>query len=185
MSRVDPTWRSTDCRACCFRRGTVRHLLEWLARPTVLVQFPIRRETMATVSRRMTTAAAIVMFVGSLFCCYGVANSSPQPTPNGQGPQIVAAGTATWTRPRWQANNTNTRVKLAPEIAAQIGTNYIVLLTNRSPVGGYPWFSCYWSIANDGFDITLIDPSITGGANTASYDNNNTSYLVDWVVVKK
>ena len=138
---------------------------------------------MATVSRRMATIAAIVIFVGTLWCFYGVAHSSPAPT--SQGPQIVAAGTATWNRPRWQANNTNTRVKLNPEIAAGLGTNYIVLLTNRSPVGGYPWFDCYWAVANDGFDITLVDPTITGGANSSSYDNNNTKYLVDWIVVKK
>jgi hypothetical protein len=162
---------------------------------------------MTTNSRRMATTAAAVMFVGTLLCCYGVANSSPQPTANEgsadqikdlqtqladlkkqiaqpQGPRIVAAGTATWTRPQWQANNTNTRVKLNPEITAQLGTNYIVLLTNRSPVGGYPWFDCYWSIARNGFDITLVDTTIAGGG-SASYDNRNTSYLVDWVVVKK
>jgi hypothetical protein len=101
-----------------------------------------------------------------------------------RGPRIVAAGTAVWTRPQWQANSTNTRVKLNPEIAAQLGKDYIVLLTNRSPVGGYPWFSCYWKIARDGFDVTLVDPTIAGGS-SSSYDNNNTSYLVDWAVVKK
>lgn len=168
---------------------------------------------MATISRRMAITAACVMFVGTLLCWYGVANSSPQPSDNQsattttgvrdqiadlqkqladlkqqvtgrQGPRIVAAGTATWTRPRWQANDTNTRVKLSPEIAAQLGTNYIVLLTNRSPVGGFPWFVCYWSIATDGFNITLVDPTLALGG-SASYDNNNMKYLVDWAVVKK
>jgi hypothetical protein len=136
---------------------------------------------MATISRRVATTAAIAMFVGTILCCFRVANSSPQVT---AGPQIVAGGTATWTRPQWQANNTSTRVKLNPEITAQLGTNYIVLLTNRSPVGGYPWFNCYWSIARDGFDIKLVDTTIADGG-SASYDNRNTSYLVDWVVVKK
>ncbi len=102
-----------------------------------------------------------------------------------QGPRIVAAGTAKWLRPRIQANDTIARVKLSPEIAAQLGKQYIVLLTNRYPTGGYPWFDCYWSIASDGFNITLVDPTITGGTQTASYETGGTTYLVDWVVVKK
>ncbi len=172
---------------------------------------------MATVSQRRRALAAAGMFVVTLLCCYGVANSSPPSTSDNPepaksttaselgdqikelqtqladlkklagapNPRIVAAGTATWTRPREQANNTYTRVKLDPGVTAQLGKDYIVLLTNRSPVGGYPWFDCYWQIASDGFDITLVDPTITGGSQTASYENRNTSYLIDWVVVKK
>lgn len=102
-----------------------------------------------------------------------------------QKPRIIAAGTATWERPRVQANNTSKRVKLAPEIAAQLGKEYIVLLTNRFPAGGYPWFDCYWKVADDGFDITLVDPTIVGGLQTASYTNGTTEYLIDWIVVKK
>jgi hypothetical protein len=101
-----------------------------------------------------------------------------------RSPNMVAAGTATWNRPAVLGNRTSTRVKLKPEIAAKIGKEYIVLLTNRLPVGGYPYFECYWKIADDGFDIYLVDSSI-GGLSTASYENRNTSYLIDWVVVKK
>jgi hypothetical protein len=44
---------------------------------------------------------------------------------------------------------------------------------------------CCWKLANDGFDIALVDLFINGGSTTASYDNNNTTYLIDWVVVKQ
>jgi hypothetical protein len=163
------------------------------------------------ITSRMTTVAVAGVFLVTLFCWHGVAISPAQPAP-GQLPltavqqlkelqkqlaelkkqvselqktRVVAAGTATWERPRIQANRTSTRVKLGPAITAQLGKDYIVLLTNRFPAGGYPWFDCYWKAAADGFDITLVDPTIVGGLQTASYENRNTSYLIDWVVVKK
>jgi hypothetical protein len=167
------------------------------------------------ISLRMTTAAVSGVFLVMFLCWHSVANSPAQPAPDKkdlgklpltdeqqvkelqkqlaelkkqvsdlQKTRVVAAGTATWERPRVQANRTSTRVKLAPEITAQLGKDYIVLLTNRYPAGGYPWFECYWKAADNGFDITLVDPTL-GGLETASYVNGNTSYLIDWVVVKK
>ena len=99
-------------------------------------------------------------------------------------PQLVAAGTATYVRPAIQDNKRTVRVKLPVEIAAHLGDDYIVLLTNRFPTGGYPFFSVYWRRATDGFDISLVDVEINEGT-TASYGNPNTKYLVDWLVIKK
>ena len=96
---------------------------------------------------------------------------------------IVAAGTATWTRPPLEENKTSTRVSLKPEIAAKLGKDYIVLLTNRAHSGA-PYLSCYWKIADGGFDITLVDPTLPEGS-TRIYASKNTSYLIDWIVVKK
>jgi len=48
-------------------------------------------------------------------------------------PSIVAVGTATWKCPDIQSNNTSTRVKLSAGVAAGLGKDYIVLLTNRLP----------------------------------------------------
>lgn len=98
--------------------------------------------------------------------------------------RIAAAGTATWTRPQWQENKSAVRVKLPAEVTAQLGKDYIVLLTTRLPTGGYPYFAPFWKAAPDGFDIILVDPSLANGG-SASYDNPNKTYLIDWVVVKK
>jgi hypothetical protein len=98
--------------------------------------------------------------------------------------RVVAAGTATWTRPALQANRTRVRVKLPADIAAGLGKDYVVLLTNHYPRGGYPYFAPLWTPAADGFDLTLVDTSINEGT-TSTYDNPNTTYLVDWAVVKK
>jgi hypothetical protein len=95
--------------------------------------------------------------------------------------RIVAAGTATWTRPRVQDNKTTVRVKLPADVTAKLGKDYIVLLTNRFPTGGYPYFDAFWKPAADGFDITLVDPS----GEMASYDNPNKTYFIDWVVIQK
>jgi len=98
--------------------------------------------------------------------------------------RIVSAGTATWTRPELQANKTNTRVKLPADIAAGLGKDYVVLLTSHYPKGGFPYFGTYWKAASDGIDITLVDIQINDGT-TASYDNPNREYLIDWVIVKR
>jgi hypothetical protein len=99
-------------------------------------------------------------------------------------PRIIAAGTATFVRPETQDNTAKTHVKLNAEIASKLGEDYLVLLTNRYPTGGYPYFSVYWKLAKDGFDIYLVDSTLNWGT-TASYTNNNRTYLIDWVVVKK
>lgn len=98
--------------------------------------------------------------------------------------RTVAAGTATYSRPAIQDNSTFSRVKLSPEIASKLGDEYIVLLTNRYPTGGYPFFGVYWKRAADGFDIYLVDIEINDGT-TASYSNPNTKYLIDWAVIRK
>ena len=100
-------------------------------------------------------------------------------------PRIIAAGTATWHRPGFQNNRTTTRVKLDADVVAKLGTDYIVLLTNPYPKGGYPFFVPYWKPANDGFDVILVDTSIDGDGETSNYPNPNTTYPIDWVVVKK
>jgi hypothetical protein len=101
-----------------------------------------------------------------------------------QKTRIVAAGTATFTRPDVMDNTTRSKVKLSGDIAKGLGEDYIVLLTLRTPKGGYPYFNCYWKNTDDGFEIAVIDTTIAGG-NSASYDNRNKSYLIDWAVIKK
>lgn len=101
-----------------------------------------------------------------------------------QTPRIVAAGTATLRRPELMDNTTHVHVRLSEEFASKLGEDYIVLLTNRYPVGGYPYFSVYWKRAKHGFDVYLVDISLNWGT-TASYTNKNTAYLIDWMVVKK
>jgi hypothetical protein len=102
-----------------------------------------------------------------------------------QTPRIIAAGTATFHLGAVQDNATSARVQLDGGVAARLGADYIVLLTNRFPTGGYPFFAPYWQRAKDGFDITLVDVTL-GPDSTASYAyNKNKIYLIDWVVVKK
>jgi len=102
-----------------------------------------------------------------------------------QSPRIVAAGTATFKLGAVQDNATNARVQLNADITAKLGDEYIVLLTNRFPTGGYPFFEAYWKRAKDGFDITLVDVTL-GPDSTATYAfNKNKTYLIDWIVVKK
>jgi hypothetical protein len=99
--------------------------------------------------------------------------------------RIIASGTATWTRPKNQANRTNTRVKLPDKVTAKLGEDYIVLLSNRFPKGGYPFFAAYWKVAPDGFDITLVDPPLGDGESADYTTNPNKDYLVDWIVVTR
>src|ERR1700684_3487671 len=101
-----------------------------------------------------------------------------------QKTRIVASGTTTFKLAGDQDNATNVRVMLNEEIAKRIGEDYIVLLTQRFPAGGYPFFVPLWKRASDGFDITIVDVAL-GPNETASYANKNKSYLVDWIVVKK
>src|SRR5580704_556060 len=58
--------------------------------------------------------------------------------------RIVAAGTATYIRPANQDNKSFSRVKLSADIASKLGEDYVVLLTNHFPTGGYPYFDVYW-----------------------------------------
>jgi hypothetical protein len=99
-------------------------------------------------------------------------------------PRIVAGGTATYTRPEYQDNRINVLVKLPAEVTEKLGEDYIVLLTSRFPVGGFPYFAAYWKKAALGFEITVVDTTISWGSKTA-YANKNKDYLVDWIVVKK
>jgi len=100
-------------------------------------------------------------------------------------PRIIAAGTATFHLGAVQDNATNARVQLDANVAARLGNDYIVLLTNRFPTGGYPFFVPYWKQATDGFDITLVDVTL-GPDSTASYEyNQNKLYLIDWIDVRK
>jgi len=102
-----------------------------------------------------------------------------------QKTRIVASGTTMFKLAGDQDNATNVRVMLNEDIAKRIGEDYIVLLTQRFPAGGYPFFVPLWKRASDGFDITLVDVTL-GPNETASYTTNkNKSYLVDWIVVKK
>ena len=102
-----------------------------------------------------------------------------------QTPRIVAAGTATFHLGAVQDNATNVRVKLDSGVAARLGSDYIVLLTNRFPTGGYPFFDPYWKLAKDGFDVTLVNTAL-GPNSTSSYEyNKNRTFLIDWIVVKK
>jgi hypothetical protein len=96
--------------------------------------------------------------------------------------RIVAAGTATIKLPGIQDNKQKTRVKLPADIVAQLGTNFIVQLTNRCPTGG-SFFVPYWKPATDGFDIRVADPSLNGDYQIVP--NDKEPYYIDWIVVKK
>jgi hypothetical protein len=100
-----------------------------------------------------------------------------------ESPRIVAAGTATWKLGKAQNNSTAVRVQLKDEIAARLGEDFIVLLTNR--YSGYPYYSPYWKKTNDGFDITLVDPTLAPDGTVSYIINVNRTFLVDWIVVKK
>jgi len=103
-----------------------------------------------------------------------------------QKQRIVAAGTATYTRPDVMDNTVRSRVKLSSGIVKGLGEDYVVLLTMRTPKGGYPYFNCYWKSTGDGFDIAVIDTTVTGpGGTTAGYTNRNNTYQIDWAVIKK
>ena len=95
---------------------------------------------------------------------------------------IVAAGTATIKLPGIQDNKQKIRVKLPADIAARLGTNCIVQLTNRFPTGG-AFFVPYWKPATDGFDIHVADPSLNGDYQITP--NDKQPYYIDWVVVQK
>jgi hypothetical protein len=99
---------------------------------------------------------------------------------------IVAAGTAIYTRPEVQDNRTVAQVKLPNDVVKRLGEDYIVLLSMRYPIGGYPYFNCYWKKSESGFEISVVDTTVTGpGGVTASYTNRHKDYPVDWIVVKK
>jgi hypothetical protein len=102
-----------------------------------------------------------------------------------QLPSIVSAGTATFLMGAVQDNVTNARVKLSADVAARLGDDYIVLLTNRYPTGGYPFFVPYWKRAKEGFDITLIDVNLPPNSTSTYLYNKNRTFLIDWIVVKK
>ena len=99
---------------------------------------------------------------------------------------VVAAGTAIYTRPEVQDNRTVAQVKLPADVVKGLGEDFIVLLTMRYPTGGYPYFNCYWKKSASGFEISVVDTTVTGpGGVTASYTNRHKDYPVDWIVVKK
>jgi hypothetical protein len=99
-----------------------------------------------------------------------------------QTPRIVAAGTATIKLPGIQDNKQKIRVKLPADIAARLGANCIVQLTNRIPTGG-AFFVPYWKPATDGFDIRVADPSLSGDYQIVP--NDKEPYYIDWIVVQK
>jgi len=137
-------------------------------------------------SFRVWTSLAIVMLgIAALFGLRGVATSAPPPNVDAGGPRIAAAGTATFTMKAEQDNATFTHVNLAADIAARLSDDYVVVISTRFPTGGYPFFTPYWKPAKDGFDVTLVDPTIGPGSTAAYTTNANRKFLIDWIVVKK
>lgn len=126
----------------------------------------------------------IAVAVAAIFAVSRLSRVAESAAPDVSVPTIVAAGTATFQMRAQQDNATFTHVKLADDIAAGLGNEYIVLLTARFPKGGFPFFAPYWKPAKDGFDVTLVDASL-GSGSTASYDNANHTFPIDWIVVKK
>jgi hypothetical protein len=98
--------------------------------------------------------------------------------------RIIAAGTATWIRPDSLANRTSVHVKLPPAVTAQLGKDYVVMLTNRFPQTGHPYLAPYWSPGVGGFDISLVETTLANGS-TVEYARATRNYLVDWIVVKR
>jgi hypothetical protein len=98
-----------------------------------------------------------------------------------QTPRIVAAGTATIKLPGIQDNKQTIRVKLPADIAARLGADCIVQLTNRCPTGGC-FFVPYWKPTGNGFDILVADPSLEG---VQIVPHDKEPYYIDWVVVGK
>ena len=129
--------------------------------------------------------AAILVIVAvalvALARLHGIATSAP---PEAHVPAIAAAGTATVQLGAEQNNTTFAHIKLAADIAAHLGDDYIVLVSARYPKGGYPFFTPYWKPADGGFDVTMVDTAL-GTPGSASYDNPNHTYPVDWIVVRK
>jgi hypothetical protein len=99
-------------------------------------------------------------------------------------PRIMAAGTATFERPRMLDNQSGVRVKLSAEVIARLGEDYVVLLTPHLSPGNFPYLIPFWKKTADGFEIIPVDTSL-GTGNLASYSNPSNKHLVDWVVVKK
>ena len=126
-------------------------------------------------------AAALVLTAATILTTTATANKQQQAQT--QSPSVVAAGTAVWKLGKFQDNATTVRVQLKDDIAAKIGDDYIVLLTPRFT--GYPSFVPYWKKANDGFDITLIDPALAQGGTVSYLIKVNREVPVDWIVVRK
>ena len=84
-----------------------------------------------------------------------------------------------------QDNATFTHVKLAADVAAGLGDDYIVLISSRFPASGYPFFTPLWKPAKDGFDVTMVDPALGPGATESFAFDANKTFLIDWIVVKK
>jgi hypothetical protein len=117
---------------------------------------------------------------------HGVAASAP-PAANADvgGPRIVAAGTAKFLMGAQQDNATFTHVKLAADVAAKLGDDYIVMVSSRFPNGGYPFFTPLWKPAKEGFDVTMVDVTLGPNSTESLAFNPNKTFLVDWIVVKK
>jgi hypothetical protein len=75
-------------------------------------------------------------------------------------------------------------VTLPAEVAAQIGKDSVVMLTNRFPQYGYPFLAPYWMPGTGGFDIALVETSLANGS-IVQYAHANRNYQVDWVVVRR
>jgi hypothetical protein len=131
--------------------------------------------------RPVAILVIVVLTLVALARLHGIAASAP---PEAHVPAIAAAGTATVQIGAQQDNVTFAHVKLAADVAAHLGDDYIVLVSARYPKGGWPFFTPYWKPAADGFDVTMVDPSL-GPDSTASYNNPNHTYPVDWIVVRK
>jgi hypothetical protein len=131
--------------------------------------------------RTILLAAGALLLAGTLLG--GTSASLNQKQAAEQTPRIAVAGTAIWKLGKVQNNATSVHVQLNAEIAGKIGDDYIVLLTPR--LTSYPFFVPYWKKAKDGFDITLVDPSLGQGSTAEYLFAVNRDYPVDWVVIKK
>jgi hypothetical protein len=100
-------------------------------------------------------------------------------------PRIIAAGTATLELGKVQNNATYVRVKMKAEVTERLGNDYVVLLTTRVPTGSVPLYVPYWKKAKDGFDITLASVTLAAGGTESYLFKTDTSFPIDWIVVKK
>jgi len=100
-------------------------------------------------------------------------------------PRIIAAGTATWHRPGFPKQSDYDAGQARCRCRREAGDRLHRAADEPVSQRGYPFFVPYWKPANDGFDVILVDTSIDGDGETSNYPNPNTTYPIDWVVVKK
>jgi hypothetical protein len=79
----------------------------------------------------------------------------------------------------------NGRARQPPaDASAKLGTEHVVLLTNRFPQNGYAYLAPHWSPEAGGFAVTLVETTLANGS-VVEYAGASRTDLVDWVLVTR